>query len=396
MDGKFSVFFRCKRSVRLLARTLVTALFFIGIFLSLPALSSLAGNSAKRAERGDMARNSVPGSAFAAGRTAAPRATVHNEPLTLPEPFAGQSLDQITRTLSGRYAGQAPRRWGEHLDGIARRLPEESLASYGNVISPPGRAAGGGIIGYGSAVTAANSTEGFLPGEEHMRRPVLALTFDACGGKKGESYDAGLIALLREYAVPATLFVTSQWMRANPEVLRELAADPLFEIAAHGERHKPCSVSGKGMYGIVGTASIAGLVREVEGNVRAIERTTGIRPRWFRSGTAYYDDVAVMVIHDLGLGIAGYSIAGDEGATLGADRVEGKILAAGHGDILIFHMNHPCSGTREGLRRALPKLKEKGCLFVHLPCPVLARQKRPGVFFPKKWLWSGNRAEYRL
>lgn len=400
-------------------------LVFMGIFLFWLALPSLAGNpagaadtpmsfpeareresgllffstppftesSGTRADRDGATPRSASGSAFAAGRTAAPRATVYNEEsLALPESFAGQSLDAITRTLGGRYAGHAPLRWGEHLDGIVRRLPEESLASYRDILPPPGRTAGNRTIGYGNDVTAEDPADGFLPGAVHTRQTVVALTFDACGGKRGESYDAGIIALLREHAIPATLFVTSQWMRANPEALRELAADPLFEIAAHGERHKPCSVSGRGAYGITGTTSIAGLVREVEGNARAIEQITGIRPRWFRSGTGYYDNVAVMVIHDLGFGIAGYSIAGDEGATLSAAQVENKTLAAGHGDILIFHMNHPCSGTRDGLRRALSKLKEKGCLFVHLPRPVLAQQKRPGAFFPKKWFWSGNRA----
>ena len=155
-------------------------------------------------------------------------------------------------------------------------------------------------------------------------------------------------------------------MRGNPEALRDLAADPLFEIAAHGSRHKPCSVNGNSVYGIKGTASFDELTREVEGNARDIAAATGRRPRWFRSGTAYYDDVAVRVIRDLGLGIAGYSIAGDEGASLPAAKVAAKTLAAKDGDILLYHLNHPRSGTREGLERSLPVLLEKGFVFVRL------------------------------
>ena len=175
---------------------------------------------------------------------------------------------------------------------------------------------------------------------------------------------------MRERGVPATLFVTSLWMKNNPDALRDLAADPLFEIAAHGARHRPCSVSGKSVYGIKGTANFRELADEVEGNARDIERATGKRPLWYRSGTAYYDDVAVSAVRALGFGIAGYSIAGDEGATLSADKVAAKTLKARHGDILLYHMNKPQSGTREGLKKALPQLIERGFRFVRLSDPA--------------------------
>lgn len=245
----------------------------------------------------------------------------------VPPPFADRSLEQIAAHLVREYRGVQPVAFGERLEGITTALP----------VGPQGE-------------------EG----------PVLALTLDACGGKKGASYDAALIAFLREHDIPATIFVTSLWMRANPEALADLAGDPLFEIAGHGARHRPCSVNGKSIYGVKGTASFDELLAEVEGNARDIEKATGRRPRWFRSGTAYYDDIAVQVIHRLGLGIAGYSIAGDEGATLPPAKVAAKTLAARHGDILLLHMNKPRGGTRQGLELALPVLLERGARFVRL------------------------------
>ena len=248
-------------------------------------------------------------------------------------PFAGKSLLEIAAVLGRRYAGRTPVEWAEHMPGITSRF---------------------------SPVEQAGNER------ETRRAPVVALTLDACGGRKGASFDAGLIEFLRENAIPATLFITSLWMRANPDILADLAADPLFEIGAHGARHRPCSVNGKSVYGISGTASFAELVSEVEGNARDLEKAAGKRPRWFRSGTAYYDDIAVSAIHDLGLGIAGYSIAGDEGATLPAARVAEKVLSARHGDILLLHMNKPQSGAREGLKKALPMLIQQGFVFVRL------------------------------
>ncbi len=244
-------------------------------------------------------------------------------------PFAGQSLDEIAARLSRVYGEPRPAQWGERLPGITTRL---------------------------QGADNAHGTSAPL---------VLALTLDACSGG-AESYDAGLIAFLREKHIPATLFVSSLWLKKHPEELRALAADPLFEIAAHGTRHRPCSVNGRSAYSIQGTASMNELVEEVEGNARDIAGLTGKRPRWFRSGTAHYDEIAVRVIRDLGLGIAGYSIAGDQGATLPAAAVSSRTLGARPGDILLLHMNKPKSGTRRGLEKALPKLLERGAVFVRL------------------------------
>ena len=263
-------------------------------------------------------------------------------------PFAGLSLEQLGAAFARVYGGLKPKQWGEHLAGVTRHLDPAG-----------GRPAPSGTAGTAPAPAATTPAGG-------TGRPTVALTLDACDGGRGTSYDAGIIALLRERKIPATIFVTSRWMRGNPEALRDLAADPLFEIAAHGSRHKPCSVNGNSVYGIKGTASFDELAREVEGNARDIAASTGRPPRCFRSGKDYYEEVAVRVIRDLGLGIAGYSIAGDEGASLPAAKVAAKTLAAKDGDILLYHLNHPRSGTREGLERSLPALLEKGFVFVRL------------------------------
>ena len=280
-------------------------------------------------------------------------------PLPLPakptgtSPFMGKSLAQVTAEMAThRFIGRSPQDWGENLPGItthlthvwqAVKMPEQNVHG-----ATPQQTAG--------AVQNARAT--------------VALTLDACGGRAGQSYDSELIAFLRAERIPATLFVSSLWIKNNRATLQELAADPLFEIASHGARHKPASIDGRSAYGNKGTASLAELIAEVEGNVRDIESATGKRPRWYRSGTAFYDDIAVSVIRLLHLGIAGYSIAADEGATLPAAKVEAKALAAKDGDIILAHMNHPKSGTREGLIKALTTLKANGVAFVPLSPPA--------------------------
>src|SRR6185437_4868031 len=111
---------------------------------------------------------------------------------------------------------------------------------------------------------------------------IMALTFDACGGPHGSEYDKELIDFLKKEKLPATVFLTGTWMDANPEAVKELSEDTLFEIENHGLKHKPCSVDGESEYGIKGTPDIAGAVDEIELNERKINGTIGRRPEFYR------------------------------------------------------------------------------------------------------------------
>jgi peptidoglycan/xylan/chitin deacetylase (PgdA/CDA1 family) len=195
---------------------------------------------------------------------------------------------------------------------------------------------------------------------------VVALTLDACGGRAGSGYDAELIETLRRERVPATLFLNARWIDANRRELEQLAADPLFEIANHGTKHRPLSVTGRSAYGIPGTRGVAQMIDEVSVNQRLITRLTDSAPAFFRSGTAYYDDVAVRAVNDLGLQVVNYDVLGDAGATYSAAQVADAMLTSKPGSIVLAHMNRPDSGTAEGIGTALPTLSRRGFRFVRL------------------------------
>ena len=194
----------------------------------------------------------------------------------------------------------------------------------------------------------------------------LALTFDACGGPGGAGCDHRLLDTLRRLGVPATLFVNQRWIEANPGVARELAADPLFELANHGSRHCPLSVTGKRAYGIPGTSDVGQVYREIMDNQAVLRSLTGRPPRFFRPGTAFYDDVAVAITRRTGLLPVNFSVNADAGATLPAPVVAAGLAKASAGDIVIAHFNRPGSGTAAGFEQALPRMLAHGTAFAQL------------------------------
>jgi peptidoglycan/xylan/chitin deacetylase (PgdA/CDA1 family) len=195
---------------------------------------------------------------------------------------------------------------------------------------------------------------------------LIALTFDACGGLGGSGYDQALISFLRRREVPATLFLNSRWIDANPAVFRQLAREPLFEIANHGTRHLPLSVTGRSAYGITGTRDAGQVYDEVDGNQARLTRLLGVPPRFFRAGTAYSDDVAALIVTAMADHLVTFSVNGDAGASFTPWQVQSTVAAAPAGSVVLCHMNHPGSGTAQGIAAAVPRLTAAGYRFVRL------------------------------
>lgn len=108
------------------------------------------------------------------------------------------------------------------------------------------------------------------------------------------------------------------------------------------------------------------MIDEVDGNARKIEALTGRRPRFYRSGTAMYDDVAAAIVRDMGCTPVGFAVSGDDGATLPSREVEARLLRASPGDIVLCHMNHPEGQTAAGIMAAIPILRTRGFTFARL------------------------------
>jgi peptidoglycan/xylan/chitin deacetylase (PgdA/CDA1 family) len=195
---------------------------------------------------------------------------------------------------------------------------------------------------------------------------AVALTFDCCGGSGGDGFDRSILSALVRHDAAATFFLNARWVRVKRALTRELAENPLFEIANHGTAHLPLSVTGRSAYDIAGTTDAGAVYDEIMGAQAELTAATGRVPRFFRSGTAHHDDVAAGICRALNLVPVNFTVNADGGATYPAATVTSELLSARPGSIIIAHANRPESGTGAGLAAALPRMAGQGKTFIRL------------------------------
>ena len=199
----------------------------------------------------------------------------------------------------------------------------------------------------------------------------LALTFDADmtpfmlgqlqRGAVASWYNREVVDILRQEGVPATIFMTGLWAQAYPDVARDLAADPSFEIGSHTFDHSafrtPC-------YGLFGASD---RTAEIETAQIAIASVTGVTPRLIRFPGDCYDVSDVSLAASEGLSVISGDVRGGDGFNPSSASVVGVVMnQARGGSIILLHLqggpNAPM--TAPALRQVIPALRAAGYQFV--------------------------------
>jgi peptidoglycan/xylan/chitin deacetylase (PgdA/CDA1 family) len=192
---------------------------------------------------------------------------------------------------------------------------------------------------------------------EHGPRSAnaVALTFDVCSTRDTSKYDGRITAELIAAQVPATIFVGGSWAREEPEHLKELASNPLFELGNHSYSHPHMT-----------RVSPARVRLELLTTQAEIMQLTGHEPSLFRPPYGEYDDKLVKAAAELGLSTIGYDLASgdpDEHAT--KERlIEWVLGQARPGSIIVMHINHTRFHTAEALPDIIDGLRAKGLTLV--------------------------------
>jgi peptidoglycan/xylan/chitin deacetylase (PgdA/CDA1 family) len=172
--------------------------------------------------------------------------------------------------------------------------------------------------------------------------PTIALTFDLCPVRKGAGYDQALVDYLIEHKIPATFFMSGQWIaRHDPEV-EQLLGIGFFEVGTHGEAHAHLPMH-----------SADEQRNEILGPVKLLSEHYAHEAVLFRPPFGEYNDVTVDVVKTLGLRFIQWNIeSGDPDPSLSTDQIVARIeKRAKGGSIVVLHANGKGKNTRQVIQR---------------------------------------------
>jgi len=189
------------------------------------------------------------------------------------------------------------------------------------------------------------------------RDPAVALTFDACATRSHRyKFDRNVFDVLKRERIPVTLFVSGRWVESHPDVMAELAADPLVEFGDHSYEHPHMA-----------HLPVARIVAEIDQTEAALAKY-GKRSVAFRPPFGEWSSRLVYVLQDLHLPTVTWDVvSGDPSARTTKDRMIRNVVdKARPGSIVVFHINGRGHKTAEALPVIVRELRERGFHFVHV------------------------------
>lgn len=201
---------------------------------------------------------------------------------------------------------------------------------------------------------------------------VAALTFDMCELEPiTTGYDVPMVRFLREEQVPATFFMGGKWMRTHAGRVRQVMAEPLFEIGNHAWTH--------GNFGIMNppqmreqalwTQAQYEILRE-EALAEAADAgrpapDIPALPTLFRLPYGRCTEQALTLLAGLGFQVIQWDVvadvAGDNNLPGQARDIAAKVRP---GSIILFHANRVPKHSCELLKDVVEDLRRRGYRFV--------------------------------
>src|SRR5260370_13420793 len=200
---------------------------------------------------------------------------------------------------------------------------------------------------------------------------VVALTFDldmnagmAAAARAGAVWiNKDALSYLETHNIHATLFMTGMWAEVYPTLAREMATNPNFEIGDHSYSHPafrtPC-------YRLDGV-SRAEQARQIQMAQEAIQRSTGVLPRYFRFPGGCYDRQALDLVHAAGLIPVQWNVNSIDAFNSYPQQIASTVLSSVQpGSIVVMHLHGRANAPSTGLalRLIIPELEKRGYQFV--------------------------------
>lgn len=286
------------------------------------------------------------------------------------------------RLRHGRRAGKQPRGKSYQPE---RQVSEQNRPAAYEVITPDMLYCPEPPVPSKTAVPAADAPLRALPVRQSMkarrigkidRNPVshgsrsgnmIALTFDS--GQVGGSRAAfhAILDHLIHRRIPATFFLTGDFMETYPDIARTIARTSFFEMGNHTRHHPDLT----GM-------SNAAICEEITRTQIIMEKITGRSGVLFRPPFGKTDDRVAQIAADAGLRTVLWDVATDDYAPgiRGEDIKRMVLTGVRSGSIVLLHMNGESKATGEVMPDIVAQLKKKGFRFVTVSTILCSRSFR--------------------
>src|ERR1700737_4166517 len=202
-------------------------------------------------------------------------------------------------------------------------------------------------------------------------RNVVALTFDldmnagmaaaARGGAVWINKDA--LSYLETRNIHATVFMTGMWAEVYPALARQVATNPNFEIGDHSYSPPPFPPPRPRP----GGGGRGGGARQIQLAQQAIERSTGVLPKYFRFPGGCYDRQALYLVHAAGLIPVQWNVNSIDAFNTYPQQIVSTVLSEVRpGSIIVMHLHGRANAPSTGpaLRLIIPELEKRGYQFL--------------------------------
>src|SRR5260221_2882223 len=176
----------------------------------------------------------------------------------------------------------------------------------------------------------------------------IALTFDAemtdgmraglVSGKVPSSYDKRIVDILDQTQTKATFFLTGSWIELYPNIAKQLANDPLFELGSHSYTDSSYQGFCYGLGKLANTIKI----EDIGATEKLLREHAGIDNQLFRFPGGCYAPDDVKLVNQVGDTVVHWDVVGSDGFNVNAKQIANNILdKTQNGSIIILHLNGP-------------------------------------------------------
>jgi peptidoglycan/xylan/chitin deacetylase (PgdA/CDA1 family) len=201
----------------------------------------------------------------------------------------------------------------------------------------------------------------------------IAITFDAemtesmrkayLSGKVKSSYDKEIVNTLNQTQTKATFFLTGMWIELYPNVTKELATNPLFELGSHSYTDSSYHGFCYGLHVLPNAMK----TQNIERTEQLLKQYTGVKNKLFRFPGGCYAAEDIKLVNQVNDIIVHWDIVGGDGFNKNTNQIIHNITDhLQNGSIIVLHVNGAPTApkTAKALPTIISILKTQGYEFV--------------------------------